>query len=88
MASSSSSATSAGTLPATGTPTMAAMSTGAAAPIVAHNYATVNVKSHIPFTLDLQSNYSKWAFFFKSLCGKFGLRSHIDGSAPPRPDDP
>ncbi|XP_066365217.1 uncharacterized protein [Miscanthus floridulus] len=28
-----------------------------------------------------------WAFFFKSLCGKFGLRSHIDGSAPPRPDD-
>ena len=88
MASSSSSATSAGTLLATGTPTMAAMSTNAAAPIVAHNYATVNVKSHIPFTLDLQSNYSKWAFFFKSLCGKFGLRSHIDGSAPPRPDDP
>ena len=84
----SSSATSAGTLPATGTPTMPAMSAGAATPIVAHNYATVNVKSHIPFTLDLQSNYSKWAFFFKSLCGKFGLRSHIDGSAPPRPDDP
>ena len=67
---------------------MPAMTTGAAAPIVAHNYATVNVKSHIPFTLDLQSNYSKWAFFFKSLCGKFGLHSHIDGSAPPRPDDP
>ena len=53
-----------------------------------HNYATVNVKFHIPFTLDLQSNYSKWVFFFKSLCGKFGLRSHVDGSAPPRPDDP
>ena len=88
MASSSSSATNAGTLPATGTPTMPAMSAGAAAPIVAHHYATVNVKSHIPITLDLQSNYSKWAFFFKSLCGKFGLRSHIDGSAPPRPDDP
>ena len=84
---SSSSATSAGTLPMTGTPTMPAMSAGAAAPIVAHNYATVNVKSHIPFTLDLQFNYSKWAFF-KSLCSKFGLRSHIDSSAPPRPDDP
>jgi len=64
------------------------MAAGAAAPIVAHHYATVNVKSHIPITLDLHSNYSKWAFFFKSLCGKFGLRSYIDGSAPPRPDDP
>ena len=83
MASSSPSATSAGTLPTTGTPTMAAKSTGAAAPIVAHHYATVNVKSHILITLDLQSNYSKWAFFFKSLCGKFGLRSHIDGSCSP-----
>jgi len=38
--------------------------------------------------LELTSNYLKWAFFFKSLCGKFGLRSHIDGSAPPQPDDP
>jgi hypothetical protein len=67
---------------------MGAMGADAAAPIVAHPYATVNVKSHIPITLDLQSNYSKWVFFFKSLCSKFGLRSHIDGSAPPRPDDP
>jgi hypothetical protein len=67
---------------------MGAMGADAAALIVAHPYATVNVKSHIPITLDLQSNYSKWAFFFKSLCSKFGLRSHIDGSTPPRPDDP
>ena len=55
---------------------------------MAQPYATVNVKSHVPFTLELTSNYLKWAFFFKSLCGKFGLRSHIDGSAPPQPNDP
>jgi hypothetical protein len=60
----------------------------APAPIVANSYATVNVKSHVPITLELNSNYSKWAFFFKLLCGKFGLRKHIDGSAPPQPTDP
>jgi hypothetical protein len=47
----------------------------------------VSVKSHIPFTLELNSNYSKWAFFFKSLYDKFELRSHINGCAP-QPDDP
>jgi hypothetical protein len=55
---------------------------------MAYPYATVSVKSHVPFMLELNSNYSKWVFFFKSLCGKFGLRSHIDGSALPQPDDP
>jgi hypothetical protein len=34
------------------------------------------------------SNYTKWASFFKSMRGKFGLQSHIDGSSPARPDDP
>jgi hypothetical protein len=60
----------------------------APATIVAHPYATVNVKSHVPITLELNSNYSKWAFFFKSLCGKFELRKHIDCSAPPQPANP
>ena len=80
-----------GTIPATGDGTMGAHGAGLAAPpppIVAHPYATVSVKSHVPFTLELNSNNSKWAFFFKSLCGKFGLRSHIDGSALPQLDDP
>ena len=61
----------------------ASMGAAQAAPMVSPPYAAVNVKSHVPITLDLNANYSKWAFFFKSLCGKFGLRSHIDGSAPP-----
>jgi hypothetical protein len=81
----------ASTLPATDSGTMGAVGTGLAAPpplIVAHPFATVNVKAHVPITLELTSNYLKWAFFFKSLCGKFGLRSHIDGSALPQPDEP
>ncbi|CAN6340218.1 unnamed protein product [Urochloa humidicola] len=32
--------------------------------------------------------YSKWASFFKSMCGKFGLKPHIDGFLPPQPDNP
>jgi hypothetical protein len=80
----------ASTLLATGNGTMGAAVAGMAAPlqlIVAHPFATVNIKSHVPITLELNSNYSKWAFF-KSLCGKFGLRSHIDGSTPPQLADP
>ncbi|XP_066361176.1 uncharacterized protein [Miscanthus floridulus] len=82
-------ATGNGTLPTTGTGTMGALSAELAlAPIVAHSYAMMNIKSHVPITLELNSNYSKWAFFFKSLCGKFRLHKHIDGSAPPQPTDP
>lgn len=33
-------------------------------------------------------NYSQWSSQFKSLCGKFGLRPHIDGSQLLQPLDP
>ena len=56
--------------------------------IVVHPYTTVNVKAHVPVTLDMKSgNYSKWASFFTALCGKFSLRRHIDGTAA-HPDNP
>ncbi|XP_039778393.1 uncharacterized protein LOC120645699 [Panicum virgatum] len=38
--------------------------------------------------LEMNSNYSKWASYFKVLCGKFGLRSHIDGPGTPHSVDP
>ncbi|XP_015642384.1 uncharacterized protein [Oryza sativa Japonica Group] len=54
-----------------------------------HPYATVAIKSHVPITLEnTHPNYNKWRAFFTSLCGKFGLMAHIDGSALPRPNDP
>ncbi|CAN6234371.1 unnamed protein product [Urochloa humidicola] len=34
------------------------------------------------------SNYSKWASFFMSMCGKFGLKPHITGSTAARPTIP
>jgi hypothetical protein len=41
-------------------------------------YATINVKNHIPVILELQRpNFNQWEPFFTSLCGKFGLLSHI-----------
>jgi hypothetical protein len=59
-------------------------------PVVAiHPYATVSVKSHVPITLEIKkSNYNKWASYFKSLCGKFGLKPHIDGTLAADPTDP
>nr|XP_034570760.1 formin-like protein 2 [Setaria viridis] len=52
-----------------------------APPPIIHPYATVSIKSHIPMTLMMKSSaYTKWAYFFKSMCGKFGLKSHIDNT--------
>jgi hypothetical protein len=57
--------------------------------VVVHPYATLSVKSHVPITLEIKnSNYSKWAPYFKSLCGKFGLKPHIDGTLAADPTDP
>ena len=45
-------------------------------------YATINVKNHIPVTLELtRPNFNQWEPFFTSLCGKFGLLSHITEEA-------
>ena len=42
-----------------------------------------------PITLEIKnSNYSNWASCFKSLCGKFGLKPHIDGTLAADPTDP
>jgi hypothetical protein len=51
-------------------------------------YATVSVKTHVPMVLEMKhSNYDKWSSFFRSLCGKFGLLQHIDGTPAPQPAD-
>jgi len=40
-------------------------------------------------TLELNHpNFNQWSPFFTSLCGKFGLLPHIDGTAAARPTDP
>ena len=60
----------------------------AMADVVISPFATINVKSHIPMTLELRSsNYTKWSSFFHAMCGKFGLLKHIDGTPPPDPVD-
>jgi hypothetical protein len=52
---------------------------------MATNYATINVSSHVPVKLELRSsNYTQWKSF-ESLCGKFGLLTHINGTAAPDP---
>jgi hypothetical protein len=64
-----------GTMPATGNGTMDAHVTGLATPpsVMAHPYAMVSIKSHVPFMLEQNSNYSKWAFFFKSHLANSGF---------------
>ncbi|KAL6840660.1 hypothetical protein ACP4OV_029524 [Aristida adscensionis] len=73
--------------------TMASLSSGAlgsvdsAPAIFVHPAAAVCVKTHVPFTVEVSSNYNKWVSYFKVLCGKFSLRPHIDGVAPACPTD-
>jgi hypothetical protein len=57
-------------------------------PSLASALATINVKTHIPFALELDPpNYSTWRELFLTLAGKFGVLSHIDGTpAPEIPD--
>jgi hypothetical protein len=51
-------------------------------PVFTHSYATINVKSHVPVTIHLQTtNFNKWSSF-RAMCGKFGLLAHITGPAP------
>ncbi|XP_062224693.1 uncharacterized protein LOC133923398 [Phragmites australis] len=46
---------------------------------------TINIRSHVPVTLDINdSNYSQWRCFFDSVLGKFGLTAHV--SSPPALD--
>jgi len=59
-----------------------------APPLFVHPAAAVCVKTHVPFTLEMNSNYMKWVSYFKVLCGKFGLRPHIDALGTAFPDDP
>jgi len=57
-------------------------------PLFVHPFASVNVKHHVPMTLELQGgNFARWSASFLAMCGKFGVISHIDGTAPPSPAD-
>jgi hypothetical protein len=42
-------------------------------------YSIVAVRSHVLVVLEMKNpNYSKWSSFFKTMCGKFGLSSHLN----------
>ena len=57
-------------------------------PLFVHPFASVNVKHHVPMTLELKGgNFARWSASFLAMCGKFGVISHIDGTAPPSPAD-
>ena len=65
------------------------MNTLSAPAVFVAPYATINVKNHIPVTLELMKpNFNQWEPFFTSLCGKFGLLPHVDGTEAARPVDP
>jgi hypothetical protein len=53
--------------------------------LMATNYVTINVSSHVPLKLEPRSsNYTQWKSF-ESLCGKFGLLAHINDTTTPDP---
>jgi hypothetical protein len=51
-------------------------------------FATINIKLHVPMTLELKpSNFTKWSTAFQATCGKFGLLHHLATASTPRPTD-
>ncbi|XP_062185931.1 uncharacterized protein LOC133889417 [Phragmites australis] len=47
----------------------------------------INIKTHVPITLDLtEANYCQWSQFFIVIFGKSGLIDHIHGSIPAQGD--
>ncbi|XP_062188959.1 uncharacterized protein LOC133892290 [Phragmites australis] len=84
-----SSATSAATAPVAISGPVSGLPPDHAAPVAVNPFATTAIKSHVSMTLELKNpNYNKWVSFFHSMCGKFGLKSHIDSSVPARLTDP
>jgi hypothetical protein len=52
-------------------------------------FCTINVKTHVPNTLELnRPNFTRWSAFFKAMIRKFGLPSFLDPAIPARPGDP
>jgi len=51
-------------------------------------FATINIKLHVPMTLELKpSNFTKWSTAFQATCGKFGLLHHLATASTSRPTD-
>ncbi|XP_066373808.1 uncharacterized protein [Miscanthus floridulus] len=73
------------------TPQLSSVSAGSRSALAVFSilpYAKISVKSHVPITLELKRpNFTRWSAFFLSLCGKFGLRPHVDDMLEARPDD-
>jgi hypothetical protein len=67
-----------------------AQTAGAMGDVVAPPFyiAYASVK-HVPIALSLERpNFSKWKAFFTTLCAKYGLLGHIDGTEDACPADP
>jgi hypothetical protein len=69
-----------------------ALSSGAltsdVAPVVLNPFSTINVKTHVPITLELtRPNFTRWSTFFRAMVGKFRLLPYLDPDVPARPSD-
>ena len=68
---------------------LAAVLPAAAPSNPAASLATINIKTHLPITLELHPpNYRAWRELFTTLLGKFGAGHHIDGTPVPNPVTP
>lgn len=72
-----------------GSPTSSALTLDAT-PALLNPFCTINIKTHVPITLELspRPNFHRWSNFFKAMVGKFGLLPFLDATVPARPTDP
>jgi hypothetical protein len=76
------------TLSANSSPTSSGTQGDSIGPLFVHPFASINVKHHVPTTLELKGgNFARWSSHFLAMCGKFGVLHHVDGSAPPPSND-
>jgi hypothetical protein len=76
------------TLSANSSPTSSGTQGDSVGPLFVHPFASINVKHHVPTTLELKGgNFARWSSHFFAMCGKFGVLHHVDGSAPPPSND-
>ncbi|CAN6237759.1 unnamed protein product [Urochloa humidicola] len=54
-------------------------------PIAAASVNLINIRSHVPVTLDFdEGNYTQWSVFLDNTLLKFGLIDHVDGTVDAR----
>jgi hypothetical protein len=85
----SSTSASSSSMALSGTLSSSALISNIVAPTVINPFCTINIKTHVLITLELnRPNFTRWSTFFKAMVGKFGLLPFFDLMVLVHPSNP